>query len=74
MHISHKLFAAAVAENSDVQRPRLRAEKPVIVDLTRRAEPLAWSKERSALAQPMMPAQGWFTRANVSTLGETDYE
>ena len=45
MLVSHRLFAAALAENSDVRRPRPRSGKPVIIEVAVREAAPSWRKE-----------------------------
>lgn len=53
MSVSHRLFAAALAENTEARRPVPRSEKQVIIEMARREIATAWSKARPALAQPV---------------------
>jgi len=54
MSVSHRLFAAALAENSVARRPAPRSEKQVLIELAGREIDSAWSKARPALAQPVV--------------------
>ena len=53
MSVSHRLFAAALAENAEVRRPRPQSDKPVVIEVGRRAAASPWSREYPALAQPV---------------------
>jgi len=57
MSVSHRLFAAALADNSEARRPVPRSEKQVVIELARREAASVWSKARPSLAQPMAPRE-----------------
>jgi hypothetical protein len=57
MPISHRLFAAALAENP-ARKPSARPASPVIIEMVRRGMAV-WPKERRPAAQPLISREAW---------------
>jgi hypothetical protein len=56
MHISHRLYAAALAD-SPARKSIARTASPVIIEMVRRGM-TSWPKERRA-AQPLISREAW---------------
>lgn len=57
MPISHRLYAAALEENS-ARKANARPASPVIIEMVRRGV-ASWPKERRAAAQPLISRTAW---------------
>jgi hypothetical protein len=59
MPISHRLFAAAVADGAESRKPKPRVEKPVIIEVDQKGVRTAWTNGQPKPTHRSISSEVW---------------